>query len=460
MKKKIFLSKNRRRINISTNKYGRKSKKGKNSKLNKRSKRVKIVNTNMQKNQTKKSRRNIQKGGVWFEVTQGTANGSNETVWYDVNKNNPGEDTRDLKRTWRKFRDHENRDYWVNDATKQRSWTLPPPNPAFELGYVSPTPHYHASLPPHSTQQQPDASFHSKTPEETESLSSILGLLFQPTITKDENTKVFLSRLQSFSEKNPTLEISKVSVLQSNGKSQTILYAACRTIYVSQTILDILIHKYKCDPGASSGERFYPLGALMASLYDNIKPGEYFDTGLVGNYIAAIKILFDFYSEFNKNNDLMRLKEQKNSNGLTAYDDFVTLFLYNFISDCSQLNEIIKLLLVNSHSHTWRKATILFQVCNASIIYPGLIKKLIISCGNDVNEISELLIKSDHFAWGEVDPENSGYPITALIKSYDRIKRAGGDVSNCKDAIRIVSGYTDMTKLTPKQVMDIQSIVS
>ena len=33
MKKKIFLSKNRRRINISTNKYGRKSKKGKNSNI-------------------------------------------------------------------------------------------------------------------------------------------------------------------------------------------------------------------------------------------------------------------------------------------------------------------------------------------------------------------------------------------------------------------------------------------
>jgi len=154
----------------------------------------------------------------------------------------------------------------------------------------------------------------------------------------------------------------------------------------------------------------------------------------------------------------MRLKEQKNSNGLTAYDDFVTLFLYDFISDCSQLDEIIKLLLVNSHSHTWSEATILFQVCNASIIYPGLIEKLI-SCVNDVNKISKLLRKSDHSEWGEVDPENSGYPITALIKSYDRIKTAGGDVSNCKDAIRIVSGYTDMTKLPPNQGIDIQSIV-
>ena len=437
MKKKIFLSKNRRRINISTKKYGRKSKRGKNSKLNKRSKRVKIVNTSMQKNLTKKNSRNIQKGGVWFEVRQSNGKGGNETVWYDLNKNNHDEDTKDPERTWRKHHDDtQNKDYWVNDAGTQSSWTLPPPNPAFE-------PHSHASLPLHSAQQQPYASFHNTTPEET--FSSISELLFKPNI--EVNPTDFLSKLEIFSKTNPTI----------NGESQTILYAACRTRYVSPLILRILTKQYKCNPEDKSGEGFYPLGALMTSLRDNIRSGEYFDKVLVDKYIEAIKILFDFYSGWDRDKGIRRLIEQKNIHGLTAYDDFVTFLLYNFIFNCLELNEIIKLLVLNQS--IWGKATILFKVCNASIIYPDLIKRLIL-CDNDVIKFSTVYKYSDYSTVGDVDPENSGYPITALIKSYKRIEEAGGDVKSCKDAIRIVSQHTDMEKISGDAYgKDIQSIV-
>ena len=115
MKKNIFLSRNRRCINISTKKRGRKSKRGKrgkNSKWNKRSKRVKTVNTNMRKNRTKKGRRNIQKGGTVYTLTQKKGEG-NETIYYYVDENNENNGVQlkefndpripqDPSRTWRK----------------------------------------------------------------------------------------------------------------------------------------------------------------------------------------------------------------------------------------------------------------------------------------------------------------------------------------------------------------------
>ena len=109
------MSKNRRYINKSTKKRGRKSKGSKNSK------RVKKVNTNIRKNKTKKGRRNIQKGGVWYEIRQPLKDQhgkivGNETVWYDLNKNDPEEVKeflenakyiKDPKRTWREYVDSE-----------------------------------------------------------------------------------------------------------------------------------------------------------------------------------------------------------------------------------------------------------------------------------------------------------------------------------------------------------------
>ena len=230
------------------------------------------------------------------------------------------------------------------------------------------------------------------------------------------------------------------------GKNQTILYAACRTPYVSLYILNSLTKTFGCSPDVQTSDGFYPLGALIASLHDNIKLGV-FDRALVAKYIDAIRILIKFYPiDSLLNTNLTKLKRNKNTNELTAYDDFAQLFLYNFIRDCVQLTEICKLLLVNSHDLWWKSATVLFQVCSAEKIYPGLISRLI-ECGGDVNEKSIVLMYDIDKPSGTTDPEKSGYPINALIQSYHRIIKKGDDVRDCKDAISIVFSASNMTKI-------------
>ena len=424
MKKNIFLSKNRRFI--TTKKRGRKSKRGKNSKWNKRGKRVKTVNTNMRKNRTKKGRRNIQKGGVWVEVTQKKGEG-NETYWYDLNKN--GEDydfysnakyIKDPAKTWRKYKDASGRDYYVNDSTGTSELYLPPPNPVFEPGYVA-------------TLEQ-----------------ELIYLLFHPPAEKN----IFSTKLKYFKNLDVNKKIKFIDFstynFKSNGRGQTILYAACRTPHVSLDILRELLNiPYRCNPLEKSEEGFYPLGALMASLHENITNVHYFNQSLVSKYIEAIKMLFNFYaSSPSLNSILIKLKKNKNIFGLTAYDDFAQFLLYNYIEDCNQLKEICKLLLENDDS-----ITDLFQVCNEENIYPELIRKLIY-CGNSVNMKSTVMGYSEYHAFGIVDHDKSGYPITALIKSYYRIKKTHGeahhDIKNCKAAIGIVYRATrdvDMTKI-------------
>ena len=53
----------------------------------------------------------------------------------------------------------------------------------------------------------------------------------------------------------------------------------------------------------------------------------------------------------------------------------------------------------------------------------------------------------DFHATGSSSHAESGYPINALIKSYERIKKTHGeahpDIINCKDAIGIVYRATD-----------------
>lgn len=404
MNKNIFLSKNRRFI--TTKKRGRKSKRGKrgkNSKWNKRGKRVKTVNTNMRKNRTKKGRRNIQKGGVWVEVTQKKGEG-NETYWYDLNKNGEDDDfylkadyIKDPARTWRKYNHPTTRRvYYANDS--KSVWdNLPPPNPDFE-----------------------------------HKLSHISALLFNSQIESDTSKEKFLHMLHKFDTEKQKFNISNDS-FHSNGKNQTLLYAACRTPYVSLDILNWLTHKFKCSPDVKTSDGFYPLGALMSSLHDNIKFGVFFDRTLVAKYIDAIKIL----STYTISASHLIFKKLKNKYDLTAYDDFAQLLLYNFIRDCDQLTEICKLLLIDDNNFKRKNTTVLFEACSQDNIYPDLIRRLI-ECGNNVNEKSIVKMPSDDKIYGSEDREESGYPINALIRSYERIKSAGGDVTHCKAAIRIV----------------------
>ena len=438
MKKNIFLSKNRRFI--TTKKRGRKSKRGKNSKWNKRGKRVKTVNTNMRKNRTKKGRRNIQKGGVWFEVSEGVQKKDSynkETFWYDLDMNDDTdikkfnthdniEDKKDTKapaKTWRKYNDpNTGRDYYSNNSISL--WELPPPNPAFE-----------------------------------HKLSRISALLFKEST--ESNLNEFIDELTKFKIENKKFDISKNS-FHSNGKNQTILYAACITPYVSLDILYSLIAVFGCSPGVKTSDGFYPLGALIASLHDNIK-GKFFDRTLVykyiDKYIYAIKIL----STYTTSASHLIFKKLKNKDDLTAYDDFAKLFLYKFISDCEQLTQICKLLLIDDNDNKRNLSTVLFEACSQDNIYPDLIRRLI-DCRNNVSE--KAIIKSpNHERQIYVeDPAESGYPITALIKSYERIeKEGGGDVTNCKAAIDIVFHYSNMQKIdseypgTSKKASEIRS---
>jgi hypothetical protein len=448
MKKNIFLSRNRRCINISTKKRGRKSKmgkRGKNSKWNKRSKRVKIVNTNMRKNRTKKGRRNVQKGGTVYKLTQGNKKGGVETIYYYVGKdnqlkfNNPSI-PQDPLRTWRKHiykgtgTDGNDKICYVNDGKHEINGKM--------------------------VLCTPDGILYDSDVQEQTNLPS---LLFKKEIIHPEHQISFLDTLRLFITTNPDINLSSYN-FQSIDKNQTILYAACRTPYVSLYILNLLTTTFNCSPDVQTSDGFYPLGALMSSLRDNIKSGIYFPQELVSKYITAIKILFDFYaSQISYNNRLIKLKKNKNKDGFTAYDDFGLLHLYEYIYDCNQLNEICKLLLVNSGDSFWKNATVLFQVCSEEKIYPGLIQRLI-ECGGDVNHKS-IVREHDNYDLSSTDVKKSGYPITALIKSYERIKSADGDVTNCKAAIQNVSKLTDMKLLevdyyhkdTPKKIEEILS---
>ena len=464
MKKNIFLSRNRRCINISTKKRGRKSKRGKrgkNSKMSKMSKRVKTVNTNMRKNRTKKGRRNVQKGGVWVEITQqNKTTGGRETIFYDVNEankaqvndfNNPSK-IQDPARTWRKHKDPTSgRDFYVNDSTGQSVWEEPSPNPAFEPGYVSHahtvTQSPHASVSTLQQYQQPHGSVtpsHSTTQEEE--LSSISALLFQPTIESNPND--FVVKLHGFKVAYPTFDISK-EFFQINGRSQTILYAACRTQYVSLDILKSLTTVFRCSPAVRTSDGFYPLGALISSLNDNVKSRQHDDIRvLVDKYIKAIQIFITFISNI-KTLPSPALIENKNGNGLTAYDDFAQFSLYNYIDDCSQLNKICELLLKKDGDSKRQRATVLFEACSKDNIYPDLIRRLI-ECRNNVNTKSIILYADIDTGNLRQDDENSGYPITALIKSYNRIKSAGGNVTDCTAAIGIVyrdTQHVDIAKI-------------
>lgn len=453
MNKNIFLSKNRRFI--TTKKRGRKSKRGKrgkNSKWNKRGKRVKTVNTNMRKNRTKKGRRNIQKGGVWVEVTQKKGEG-NETYWYDLNKNGEDDDfylkadyIKDPARTWRKYTDTTiRRDYYANDS--KSVWdNLPPPNPDFEPGYVSQSPSYayqtHTVAPQPVPAQQPVPQLqqhklvppsHNTNP--AQELSDISALLFNSQIESDTSKKevlLMLHNLHKFNTEKQKFDIYNYS-FHSNGKNQTLLYAACRTPYVSLDILEWLTNTFECSPGVKTSDGFYPLGALIASLHDKITSGVFLDRTLVAKYIKAIAILIKVKVS-SKTTDLIK---NKNKFGLTAYDDFAQLLLYNFIRDCDQLTEICKLLLIDDNDFKRKNTTVLFEACSQDNIYPDLIRRLI-ECVNNVNEKSIVKMPSDDKIYGSEDREESGYPINALIRSYERIKSAGGDVTHCKAAIGIV----------------------
>jgi hypothetical protein len=440
MKKRCFLSKNRRYINKSTKKRGRKSKGSKNSK------RVKKVNTNIRKNKTKKGRRNIQKGGVWYKITQGVKNQGvavgNETFWYDLNKNdktevddflNKATYKKDPKRTWREYVDSRtNIKYYANDARDKSEWTLPSPDPTFELTEVP----YHASVSHGSV-----ADLYN---DENTDLSQISGLLFYPTIlTNPREGTFFTSELVNFVNsihKNPeyrSYDISKQRI----EKGWTILYAACRTPYVSLIILDNLIRFFNCSPHIRTYSGFYPLGALMMSLKYNIIPSTFLDVNLLRKYIAAIKILIAAPSL-----SVDSIIKYKNIHGFTGYDDFATMGIYNSIQNCKQLNELCKLLLIDPNDTERQRTTVLFEACNASNIYPELIKKLI-DCGNDVNEESIISRRDEFDGVLRPDVSKSGYPITALIKSYKRIIKEKGNPKNCKKAIKIVSKSLDMTKI-------------
>ena len=171
----------------------------------------------------------------------------------------------------------------------------------------------------------------------------------------------------------------------------------------------------------------------LISLHDKITSGVFFDRTLVDKYIDAIKIL----STYKTSASHLIFKKLKNKDDLTAYDDFAQLLLYNFIRDCDQLTEICKLLLIDDNNFKRKNTTVLFEACSQDNIYPDLIRRLI-ECGNNVNEKSIVKMPSDDKIYGSEDREESGYPINALIRSYERIKSAGGDVTHCKAAIRIV----------------------
>ena len=447
MKKNIFLSRNRRRINISTKKHGRNSKRGKRgknskmSKMSKMSKRVKTVNTNMRKNRTKKGRRNVQKGGVWVEVTQrNKTTGGRETIFYDVNEankaqvndfNNPSK-IQDPARTWRKYKDPiSGRDYYVNDSTRASVWDLPSPNPDFEPGSVS----------------QPPSSVTTPVTTPEQELSRISALLFQKSIEEEKvNQETFIGKLSTFMANNKDFKISDTS-FNIEGRMQTILYAACRTPYVSLDILKSLTITFGCSPAVRTSDGFYPLGALISSLNDNVKSRQHDDIRvLVAKYIEAIIILSTYTIPGSRR---LFFKKLKNKENLTAYDDFAQFSLYNYIEDCSQLTQICKLLLMDDDNLKRKLSTVLFEACNEEKIYPDLIRRLI-ECRNNVSE--KAMIRYADIETHQHRPENdeSGYPITALIKSYDRIKTAGGDVQNCKLAINIVYSATqdvDMAKI-------------
>ena len=470
MKKRCFLSKNRRYINKSTKKRGRKSKGSKNSK------RVKKVNTNIRKNKTKKGRRNIQKGGVWYEIIQPLKDQhgkivGNETVWYDLNKNDPEEVKaflenakyiKDPKRTWREYVDPKSgKTYYANDAESR--WTLPLPEPTFELrevpnvASVSHGPDPYGSVPHGSV----DQLYHVENPD----LSTIISdLLFKQTIlTNPRNVEIFITQLINFVssiKKNPEYiryDISKQRIRHGG----TILYAACRTPYVSTVILRHLISFYNCSPHIITHSGFYPLGALMASLHENIHQGKFLDEELLSTYIEAIKILIDAPSLSSDS-----IIKHKNKDDFTGYDDFAAMGIYNYIEKCHQLNEICKLLLKDTNDRERQHTTVLFEACNASNIYPELIQRLI-KCGNDVNKDSIILRPED--SGYRPDLNKSGYPITALINSYNRIIEEKVDPKNskqaiaiarCKEAIGIVSLLTDMKNIPAVIQAKIKAILS
>lgn len=443
MKKRCFLSKNRRYINKSTKKRGRKSKGSKNSK------RVKKVNTNIRKNKTKKGRRNIQKGGAWYKMTQSVRNlygtiVGNETVWYDLNKNEPNNVT-DPKRTWREYVDPKSgKTYYANDTGDEVEWTLPPPNPNFELKEVA----HDASVPHGSVAHGSVAELYNV---ENTDLSRISRLLFKEHIlTNARIVTYFLGELSTFVssiQKNP--EYSSYDISNQRIKNGgTILYAACRTPYVSLLILNNLIGMFKCSPHIKTHSGFYPLGALMASLYDNIGKGTVLDEEFLSRYIEAIEILIAAPLPSLSSDSIIKHKSDR---GLTGYDDFATMGIYNYIQNCHQLNEICKLLLIDPNDRERQHTTVLFEACNASNIYPELIQRLI-NCGNDVNEESKILSPAGNSGY-RPDVSKSGYPITALINSYNRIIEEKRDptnskqaIANCKQAIKIVSKSPDMKK--------------
>jgi hypothetical protein len=381
-----------------------------------------------------KGRRNVQKGGVWVEVTEGVPNHDPQTFAYDLNMTDKNEVDnfyksrayeKNPKRTWIKYKDTASgKEYYVNQETNISSWALPPPNPVFEPGYVATLePGYVATLE-----------------------QELIYLLFHPPAEKN----IFSTKLEYFknldvNKKNKFIDFSTYN-FKSNGRGQTILYAACRTPHVSLDILRELLNiPYRCNPLEKSEEGFYPLGALMASLHENITNGHYFNQSLVSKYIEAIKMLFNFYASYSSpslNSILIKLKKNKNIFGLTAYDDFAQFLLYTYIEDCNQLKEICKLLLENND-----RITDLFQVCNEENIYPELIRKLIY-CGNSVNMKSTVMGYSEYHASGTADHDKSGYPITALINSYYRIADARGNVTNCRDAISIVYNATQHADMT------------
>jgi hypothetical protein len=483
MKKRCFLSKNRRYINKSTKKRGRKSKGSKNSK------RVKKVNTNIRKNKTKKGRRNIQKGGVWYKVRQhdGITRG-NETVLYDLNENDPNNVT-DLDRTWREYvNPKSSQTYYVNAKTGLAVWNLPSPNADFELKEVahdptmshSSVPHgasvshssvahgasvSHGSVPhgasvshssvahgasvshgsvPHGASVSHSSGDHSYNVENTD-LSRISDSLFSPSISNETNEALFIVKLSSFVSsisKNPEYSSYYISK-QLITRGGTILYAACRTPYVSLLILNNLIGMFKCSPHIKTHSGFYPLGALMSSLRDNIIQDTFLNVNLLRKYIEAIKILIAGPPHSQLFDSIIKYK---NKYGFTGYDDFATMGIYNSIEKCKQLNEICKLLLIDPKDREKQHTTVLFEACNASNIYPELIQRLI-DCGNDVNQESIILSPDDSSGRLVFDESKSGYPITALIKSYNRIIKEKGDPTTCKQAIAIVSQSSDMTKI-------------
>ena len=190
----------------------------------------------------------------------------------------------------------------------------------------------------------------------------------------------------------------------------------------------------------------------MASLHENIIPGTFLDEEFLRKYIEAIKILIAAPLPSLSSDSIIKHKSDR---GFTGYDDFATMGIYDYIQNCHQLNEICKLLLIDPKDSERKNATVLFEACNASNIYPELIGRLINYCNNDVNKKSIINYADDSDGALHPDESKSGYPITALIKSYNRIIEEKVDPTNskqaiaivrCKQAIAIVSQSPDMTK--------------